>query len=36
MTVASDPPPQPVKRPSRLFKNKMAKLASIPMILTIH
>lgn len=34
MTVASDPPAKSVKRPSRLFKNKMAKLASIPMILT--
>lgn len=34
MTVASDPPVRPVKRPSRLFKNMMAKIASIPMILT--
>ena len=34
MTVASDPPSREVKRPSRLFKNMMAKLASIPMILT--
>lgn len=34
MTVASDPPARAVKRPSRLFKNLMAKIASIPMILT--
>ena len=34
MTVASDPPVRPAKRPSRLFKNMMAKIASIPMILT--
>ncbi len=35
MTVASDPPARTaVKRPSRLFKNMMAKIASIPMILT--
>ena len=34
MTVASDPPPRETKRPSRLFKNPMAKIASIPMILT--
>ena len=34
MTVVSDPPSQSAKRPSRLFKNLMAKLASIPMILT--
>ncbi|MEP2889379.1 carbohydrate ABC transporter permease [Tateyamaria sp.] len=34
MTVASDSPPTPAKRPTRLFKNWMAKLASIPMILT--
>lgn len=34
MTVASDPHPQKAKRPSRLFKNLMAKIASIPMILT--
>lgn len=34
MTVASDPPKHTAKRPSRLFKNWMAKLASLPMILT--
>lgn len=34
MTVASDPPARAAKRPSRLFKNLMAKIASIPMILT--
>jgi len=34
MTVASDPSAQKAKRPSRLFKNWMAKLASLPMILT--
>jgi len=34
MTVASEPPVQTAKRPSRLFKNWMAKLASLPMILT--
>ncbi len=34
MTVISDPLTQPTKRPRRLFKNLMAKLASIPMILT--
>jgi len=34
MTVASDPPVRPTKRPNRLFKNLMAKIASIPMILT--
>lgn len=34
MTVASDPPARPARRPRQLFKNKMAKLASIPMILT--
>ena len=34
MNVASDPLDKPVKRPRRLFKNMMAKLASIPMILT--
>lgn len=34
MTVASDPPAHRAKRPSRLFKNWMAKLASLPMILT--
>ena len=34
MTVASDPPARETKRPSRLFKNPMAKIASIPMILT--
>ena len=34
MTVASDTPSASAKRPSRLFKNWMAKLASIPMILT--
>lgn len=34
MTVASDPPTRKPKRPSRLFKNWMAKLASLPMILT--
>ncbi|MCK0121887.1 MAG: sugar ABC transporter permease [Yoonia sp.] len=34
MTVASDPPARPAKRPSRLFRNPMAKIASIPMILT--
>lgn len=35
MTVASDPPARKqVKRPSRLFRNLMAKIASIPMILT--
>ena len=34
MTVASDPSGNPAKRPSRLFKNWMAKLASLPMILT--
>lgn len=35
MTAASDPPAQVVaKRPSRLFQNMMAKIASIPMILT--
>jgi len=34
MTAASDPPINTPKRPSRLFKNIMAKIASIPMILT--
>jgi len=42
MTVVSDPPAhkdampnrEQVKRPSRLFKNMMAKIASIPMVLT--
>ncbi|MBU2994792.1 sugar ABC transporter permease [Octadecabacter sp. B2R22] len=34
MTVASEPPSHKGKRPSRLFKNWMAKLASLPMILT--
>ncbi|MCF2905607.1 sugar ABC transporter permease [Octadecabacter sp. CECT 8868] len=34
MTVASDPPTHSQKRPRRLFKNWMAKLASLPMILT--
>ena len=34
MTVASDPPARRAKRPRRLFKNWMAKLASLPMILT--
>jgi len=34
MTVAPDPSPQISKRPNRFFKNWMAKLASIPMILT--
>lgn len=34
MTVDSDPSAHTVKRPSRLFKNLMAKIASIPMILT--
>ena len=34
MTVASDPPKLSAKRPNRLFKNLMSKLASIPMILT--
>ena len=35
MTVASDPPSsRPARKPSRLFRNKMAKIASIPMILT--
>ena len=34
MTVASDPPTRSPKRPSRLFRNLMAKLASIPMIIT--
>ena len=34
MTVASDPSSHKTKRPSRLFKNLMAKIASIPMILT--
>lgn len=34
MTVASDPPLRTAKRPNRLFKNMMAKIASIPMILT--
>ncbi|MEP4248768.1 carbohydrate ABC transporter permease [Tateyamaria sp.] len=34
MTVASDHSPKHGKRPNRLFKNVMAKLASIPMILT--
>lgn len=34
MTVASDPPARTPKRPRRLFKNWMAKLASLPMILT--
>ena len=34
MTVASDPARQKAKRPSRLLKNWMAKLASLPMILT--
>ncbi|MGB1208365.1 MAG: sugar ABC transporter permease, partial [Paracoccaceae bacterium] len=34
MTVASDPPARPAKRPNRLFRNPMAKIASIPMILT--
>jgi len=34
MTVTSDPTIKPSKRPNRLFKNLMAKLASIPMILT--
>ncbi len=34
MTVASDPSAPPAKRPIRLTRNLMAKLASIPMILT--
>ena len=35
MTVASDPPrAHSGKRPSRLFKNWMAKMATLPMILT--
>lgn len=34
MTVASDPSARSGKRPSRLFKNWMAKLATLPMILT--
>jgi len=34
MTVTSDTLSSHAKRPSRLFKNLMAKLASIPMILT--
>jgi glucose/mannose transport system permease protein len=34
MTVASEPPARTAKRPGRLFKNWMAKLASLPMILT--
>ena len=34
MTVTSDTLSSHAKRPSRLFKNMMAKLASIPMILT--
>ncbi len=34
MAVASDPPGDSAKRPRRLFKNWMAKLASLPMILT--
>lgn len=34
MSVASDPLTKPAKRPRRLLKNMMAKLASIPMILT--
>lgn len=34
MTVAAAPPPPKAKRSSRLFQNWMAKLASLPMILT--
>ena len=34
MTVAPDAPAPIAKRPNRLFKNGMAKLASLPMILT--
>ncbi|MBE0412271.1 carbohydrate ABC transporter permease [Yoonia sp.] len=34
MTLASDIPAQTSKRPTRLFHNLMAKIASIPMILT--
>ena len=34
MTVTSDPVTHRSRRPNRLFKNLMAKLASIPMILT--
>ena len=34
MTVSSEPSVQHAKRPSRLFKNWMSKLASLPMILT--
>ena len=34
MTVASDPPAHKNKRPRKLLKNWMAKLASLPMILT--
>jgi glucose/mannose transport system permease protein len=34
MTVASDPPANKNKRPSKLLKNWVAKLASLPMILT--
>ena len=34
MTVISDPPPHKNKRPRKLFKNWMAKLATLPMILT--
>ena len=34
MTVVTDPPAPPAKRPNRLFRNMMAKIASIPMILT--
>jgi len=34
MTVISDPPAKPAKRPNLLFRNLMAKIASIPMIVT--
>ena len=34
MTVISEPPSRSGERPSKLFKNWMAKLASLPMILT--
>jgi len=34
MAMASEPSPQIAKRPNRLFRNAMAKIASIPMIIT--
>ena len=34
MTMVTEQTPKFAKRPSRLFKNIMAKIASIPMILT--